>query len=44
MVLEAHLNVSNLDFDPDANFENKHRNGFAFGGFVDFSFRIIYRY
>ena len=31
------LNVSNLDFDPDANFENKHRNGFAFGGFVDFS-------
>tara|TARA_R100001369_G_scaffold88600_1_gene125354 strand:+ start:242 stop:772 length:531 start_codon:yes stop_codon:yes gene_type:complete len=30
------LNVSNLDFDPDANFENKHRNGFAFGGFVDF--------
>ncbi|SDH47002.1 porin family protein [Winogradskyella thalassocola] len=31
------LNVSNLDFDPDANFENKHRNGFAFGGFVDFN-------
>ncbi|GAB5566051.1 MAG: hypothetical protein Wins2KO_31140 [Winogradskyella sp.] len=30
------LNVSNLDFDPDANFENKHRNGFAFAGFVDF--------
>ncbi|WP_296386119.1 porin family protein [Winogradskyella sp.] len=30
------LNVSNLDFDPDANFENQHRNGFAFGGFVDF--------
>ncbi|WP_299521281.1 porin family protein [Winogradskyella sp.] len=30
------LNVSNLDFDPDATFENKHRNGFAFAGFVDF--------
>ncbi|MEY8848932.1 porin family protein [Psychroserpens sp. XS_ASV72] len=29
-------NISNLDFDPDADFENKHRNGFAFGGFVDF--------
>jgi len=32
------LNVSNLDFDPDANFVNQHRNGFAFGGFVDFGF------
>ncbi|MBU2920434.1 PorT family protein [Winogradskyella psychrotolerans] len=32
------LNVSNLDFEPDAEFENKHRNGFAFGGFVDFGF------
>ncbi|WP_178985028.1 porin family protein [Winogradskyella helgolandensis] len=31
------LNVSNLDFDPDANFENKHRNGFAFAGFADFN-------
>jgi len=31
------LNVSNVDFDPDADFENKHRNGFAFAGFVDFS-------
>lgn len=30
------LNVSNLDFEPDADFENKHRNGFAFGGFIDF--------
>lgn len=30
------LNVSNLDFTPDADFENKHRNGFAFAGFVDF--------
>lgn len=32
------LNVSNLDFDPDADFVNQHRNGFAFGGFVDFGF------
>lgn len=32
------LNVSNLDFDPDATFENKHRNGFAFAGFVDYGF------
>jgi len=32
------LNVSNLDFEPDANFENKHRNGFAFAGFVEFQF------
>ncbi|WP_422104313.1 porin family protein [Winogradskyella sp.] len=32
------LNISNLDFDPDATFENKHRNGFAFAGFVDFGF------
>ncbi|WP_431137515.1 porin family protein [Psychroserpens mesophilus] len=30
------LNVSNLDFDPDATFKNQHRYGFAFGGFVDF--------
>ena len=30
------LNISNLDFDPDADFENKHRNGFAFGGFAEF--------
>ena len=30
------LNISNLDFDPDATLENKHRNGFAFAGFVDF--------
>ena len=34
----AALNVSNLDFDPDADFENKHRNGFAFAGFVEFGF------
>ena len=32
------LNISNLDFEPDANFENKHRNGFAFAGFVEFGF------
>lgn len=32
------LNISNLDFKPDANFENEHRNGFAFGGFVDYGF------
>ncbi|MDY2586527.1 porin family protein [Winogradskyella aquimaris] len=32
------LNVSNLDFDPDATFENKHRNGFAFAGFAEFGF------
>ncbi|MGJ8550059.1 porin family protein [Winogradskyella wichelsiae] len=31
------LNVSNLDFDPDASFDNEHRNGFAFAGFVDFN-------
>lgn len=30
------INVSNLDYAPDANFENTHRNGFAFAGFVDF--------
>ncbi len=30
------INASNLDFDPDATFENQHRYGFAFGGFVDF--------
>lgn len=36
--IRGSLNVSNLDFDPDATFENKHRNGFAFAGFVDFGF------
>lgn len=30
------VNISNLDFDPDATFSNQHRNGFAFGGFVDY--------
>ena len=28
------VNISNLDFDPDATFSNQHRNGFAFGGFI----------
>lgn len=32
------FNISNLDFTPDPNFENKHRNGFAFGAFVDYGF------
>jgi hypothetical protein len=36
--VRAALNVSNLDFDPDATFKNQHRNGFAFGGFVDYGF------
>lgn len=34
--VRAGLNISNLDFDPDATFNNQHRNGFAFGGFVDY--------
>ena len=33
--VRAGLNISNLDFDPDATFSNQHRNGFAFGGFAD---------
>ncbi|MFK7831646.1 MAG: porin family protein [Winogradskyella sp.] len=32
------LNISNLDFEPDAEFDNQHRNGFAFGGFVEYEF------
>lgn len=36
--VRAGLNVSNLDFTPDADFQNLHRNGFAFGGFVDYGF------
>lgn len=32
------LNVSNLDFDPNPIINNQHRNGFAFGGFVDYGF------
>jgi len=30
------FNISNLDFRPNANFENKHRNNIAVGGFVEF--------
>ena len=30
------FNISNLDFKPDATFENKHRNNMVFGGFVEF--------
>lgn len=36
--VRAGLNISNLDFTPDADFNNLHRNGFAFGGFVDYAF------
>lgn len=32
------INVSNLDFTPDADFQNVHRNGFFFGGYGDFGF------
>ncbi|RSK38533.1 porin family protein [Mangrovimonas spongiae] len=30
-------NISNLDFDPDANFSNQHRNGFAIGFFGEYA-------
>lgn len=30
------FNISNLDFRPDATFNNKHRNNMVFGGFVEF--------
>lgn len=33
--VRAGINVSNLDFDPDADFNNQHRNGFVFGGYAD---------
>lgn len=36
--VRAGLNISNLDFTPDADFQNLHRNGFFFGGFVDYGF------
>ncbi len=43
--VRAGFNISNLDFDPHPTFTNKHRNGFAFGGFVDYgitnSFSIL---
>jgi len=29
------INVTNLDFEPGPLFENRHRNGFFFGGFVE---------
>lgn len=34
--LRVGYNISNLDFDPDATFENKHRNGFAIGFFGEY--------
>ena len=34
--VRAGLNISNMDFDPDATFENKHRNGFMIGFFGEF--------
>lgn len=34
--VRAAVNASNLDFEPDADFVNQHRNGFAFAGFVEF--------
>ena len=36
--IRAAYNISNLDFDPDATFDNQHRNGFAFGGFAEIPF------
>ncbi|MBT8323786.1 MAG: PorT family protein [Winogradskyella sp.] len=33
--IRSGINVSNLDFDPAPTFDNTHRNGFFFGGFVD---------
>ena len=33
--VRAGINNSNVDFEPDATFKNLHRNGFFFGGFVD---------
>ncbi|WP_282123472.1 porin family protein [Algibacter mikhailovii] len=32
------LNISNLDFDEEINFENKHRNSFYFGAFASIQF------
>lgn len=34
--VRAGINISNMDFEPDANFENKHRNGFMIGFFGEF--------
>lgn len=30
------FNISNLDFEPDATFDNQHRNGFAIGFFGEY--------
>lgn len=35
--VRAGLNISNMDFEPDANFQNKHRNGFMIGFFGEFN-------
>ncbi|GGG49870.1 porin family protein [Bizionia arctica] len=34
--VRAGLNISNLDFKPNPDFENTHRNGFAFGFFAEY--------
>lgn len=34
--VRAGLNISNLDFEPDATFDNQHRNGFAIGFFGEY--------
>ncbi|MFD2823434.1 porin family protein [Lacinutrix iliipiscaria] len=34
--VRAGINISNLDFDPDATFGNTHRNGLAFGFFAEY--------
>ncbi|HLV14730.1 MAG TPA: porin family protein [Xanthomarina sp.] len=34
--VRAGLNISNLDFEPNPTFENKHRNGFAIGFFGEY--------
>jgi len=31
------INISNLDFEPDPEFSNTHRNGVAFGFFAEFN-------
>ncbi|MFD2551053.1 porin family protein [Bizionia sediminis] len=35
--VRAGINVSNLDFEPDATFDNQHRNGFAIGFFGEYN-------
>ncbi len=35
--VRAGINISNLDFDPDATFGNQHRNGFAIGFFGEYN-------